>query len=273
MSPSMSLCSRRVPYPRLWSASLLAATLLLPAVRVMAQDFPGEPATAAATGPSSAYDEAIDGALGEFELGNYPEARAGFLRAHKLFPNARTHRALGMVEYELKNYADATQELALALASEEMPLEGRARAETEGLLASANNYVARLKLDLSPSTTRVWVDGSEASVSTAGTLVLGVGDYELEFRAPDRASEKRRLKVTGGEAETLHVVLAPVPKRQAGSEPKQARPLRRNPWLWGALTVVAAGAAAGTAMALTAEERRGDPQYYGGSTGQTLSGP
>ena len=60
-----------------------------------------------AAAPPRGYDEAVETALAEFEAGNYAEARSQLFKAHSIFPNARTLRALGKAEYELKNYREA----------------------------------------------------------------------------------------------------------------------------------------------------------------------
>jgi hypothetical protein len=57
----------------------------------------GEPETSVDSEPAG-YGEAIDGAVREHELGHFVEARELLLRAHKLYPNARTLRVLGKDE-------------------------------------------------------------------------------------------------------------------------------------------------------------------------------
>ena len=226
---------------------------------------------AADTKAPAGYDQAIDLAFHEFELGNYAEARTRFHEAHKLFPNARTLRALGMVEYELKNYGDAIDSLEKALASPVRALEGASREETQALLDRAKGYVARINVDLNPDVATVVVDGIPVQLGMGGILVLQVGDHNLEFRAPGRQVEKRQLKITGGEQQSLKVVLPPL--MDAHAQPKsEARPLRKNPWLWTAVGVVAVGTAVGLGVGLSdPASRTGEPQ--GGSTGITLAGP
>lgn len=257
--------------------ALALAALSNGSVRAQAAPDSARPASAAVkaqaadTKAPAGYDEAIDLAFHEFELGNYAEARARFLEAHKLFPNARTLRALGMVEYELKNYGDAIESLEKALASPVRALEGPTRADTQALLERAKGYIARINLDLNPDAATVVVDGVPVQLGMGGILLLQVGDHSLEFRAPGRQVEKRQLKITGGEQRTLQVVLPPLLDPHA--KPKaEARPLRKNPWLWTAVGVVAVGTAVGLGVGLSdPASHSGDPQ--GGSTGVTLAGP
>jgi hypothetical protein len=216
------------------------------------------------------YGPAVEVAFDEFRLGNYPEARARFLDAHQLYPNARTHRALGMVEYELKNYGDAIEQLRLALSSRVKPLEGQLRADTEALLLQAEGYVARVNVEIKPERATVVVDGVPMEIAPGETILLQVGDHNLEFRAPGRVPEKRVVKVHGGEQTSIRVVLAP----EVNADGKvEARPLRKNPWLWTAMGVAVAGAALSTVIALQAEPKEhrlnGSPEINGGIV-QTL---
>jgi hypothetical protein len=217
------------------------------------------------------YSQAIQLGSQEFEAGNYAEARSQFTRAHQRFPNARTLRALGMVEFELKNYGECIELLRAALASNTRPLEPSQRKDAEALLSRARGYVARVNLELEPDVATVLMDGVPVKLENGRTLVVQVGDHVLEFRAPGRLAEKRLVKVSGGEERTLHVVL-PAPENAAktsGSavgaplEPAQApnkerTPLYKKPWLWVVVGVVVAGAAAGTAIALT-RDKGGSP--------------
>jgi hypothetical protein len=64
-------------------------------------------------------------------------AREELRRAHAIFPNARTLRGLGMVEFELRSYVQSVQLLEQALAASVKPLDGKLRTDTEALLARA----------------------------------------------------------------------------------------------------------------------------------------
>lgn len=223
-----------------WSVSVLILSLLLPAMRARADASPE-------------YTQAVELGVAEFEQKNFLEARAHLHKAHALYPNARTFRALGMVEFELKNYTDSAAYLQQALSTRERPLDGDKRAQAEALLARALGYLALLTLDISADT-QVVLDGARSEVKSGGQLVLTLGEHVVEFRAPGRIAQKRTLNIRGGEQETLRVALAPLASpvgRQAASEREPGRPVYKNPWLWTAIGVVVAGAAAGTAVAFT----------------------
>lgn len=213
---------------------------------------PSHPARAAAD-EAPAYKEAVSLGLAEFEEKNFLEARALFARAHALYPNARTLRALGMVEYELKNYADCVQLLSQALSSSERPLTDDKREQTEKLRERATTFIARLTLKMDAGT-RVSVDGVGMDLVPGSQLVLAVGDHVLEFHATGRIGEKRTLKVKGGEQDTLRVMLSPLNTTDLSPAPADKPKPRRaykSPWLWTALGLVVAGAATGTVIALT----------------------
>lgn len=218
------------------------------------------------------FDHAIELAFKEFELGNYAEARAHFWEAHRLQPSARTLRALGMVEFELSNYVDAIGQLEQALSSNVRALEGQQRSQTEELLARAQSYVARVSLELNPIATRVSLDGAPIETGPGGTLLLQVGNHELEFQAQGRQPEKRLLKIKGGEQQTLHISLAPdiAPTThnvaQDGAARTEKRSLAKNPWLWTAVGIVVVGAAVGTAAGLGAFDKQVQAEPYSGNS-------
>jgi tetratricopeptide (TPR) repeat protein len=233
------------------------------------------PHAQAAGSETGEYTEAVNLGLAEFDEKNFAEARVHFARAHQIYPSARTLRALGMVHFELKNYVESVQFLEGALASKERPLEADKREKTEKLLARALGYIARLTLDIAPDTA-LFVDGTASNLSSGAELVLAVGEYALEFRAPGRISDKRTLKVQGGENEVLRVQLAKVSENRAASGQREdvapGRPVYKNPWLWTAIGVVVAGAAVGTAIALTRDPatKTTDPDV--GTSGVVLMG-
>jgi hypothetical protein len=235
---------------------------LWPIGSAAAQSASRMPASAA---EPAGYKAAIDNAIEEFASNNLAEAREQFGRAHALFPNARTLRGLGMVEFELRNYAESIGWLRQALASEVKRLEGRLRAETEELLERANGYVGEVRLRVSPPGTSVSVDGVASEVSAQGSLVLAVGDHILEFRAEGRLSERRAFKLSGHQVLSMELTLTePVeatPAKHGPSEgatsgpPSERTPIYKRWWLWTTVGVVLVGAGVTTALLLTADTK------------------
>lgn len=258
-------------------ALLLLLACLFPCAAGAEQAAPGPAAQEAASPPG--YLEAVGAALTEHERGSYQEARAHFQRAHALHPNARTLRGLGKVEFELRNYGEAVRHLEQALSASVRPLDGDLRIETEKLLKRARLYVGEVHVDFVPPHATVLVDGVLAARGPKTTLSLSVGDHVLEFRAQGRLSERRSITIRGGERSVIEVVLPAVPVEQVAEQPAplapsshdDRTPLRKKWWLWTAVGVVAAGAAAGIAVAARPDAQR--PQVSGGSSNTVLGNP
>lgn len=229
----------------------------------VAGDIPGP---AVALGQPAAYEAEIDLALHEYALRNYQEARVHLAQAHRIFPNARTLRGLGNVEFELRNYGEAVQYLRAALGSDVRPLDPELRAETEKILRRAAAYVGEVHVEIQPNTATVMVDGTTIASGPSTSLALMVGDHVLEFHALGRISERRVVRVVGGEQASLRIVLEladspgaphsgrPQPFTQDQGEGRtRDAPLYKKWWLWTAVGAVVAATAVGLALGLRAE--------------------
>lgn len=235
-------------------------------------------------GSPAGYEAAISLAVEEFDHNNFAEAREEFRRAHALLPSARTLRALGLTEFELRNYGDSVKYLEAALHSTVRPLAGKLKAEAKSVLARARSYVGEVHLDIEPRASVVLVDGIAIEVDFAESLVLNVGDHVLEFRSEGRVAERRAVTIEGGRSERLQVVLQPavtvphsaaeVPSPAAReSAPRAPRsdsvPLYKRWWLWTAVGVAVSGAVVATALALSPESTT---ERVPVTTGNTPSG-
>jgi hypothetical protein len=232
----------------LLTATLLTADLVPPVAYAQARKEPAE------------YREAIESALEEMELGNFVEAREQFGRAHRLFPNARSLRGLGISEFELKHYAIAVEQLSAALASATRPLEGQLRSDTEALLKRAHTYVGDLQVRVSPRTASLVIDGTRTISDLDAPIRLEVGDHVLEFRAREHTTERRQVTIHSGQVHRLEVQLSALEVEKNEARPAPSRPdavqVDETPaykrwWVWTLVGVVVVGAAAGTAIALT----------------------
>ena len=153
------------------------------------------------------YRELAARAVEEFDAGHFAEARALFLRAHALWPSARTLRTLGMTAFDLRMYPQALRELQAALADQRRPLDTAQRGQVEALIDKARDLVGEVELRLSPADAEVTVDGAAYQPEPGTALALGVGDHELVARAPGFRELHRRLQVDGRRRETLSLVL------------------------------------------------------------------
>jgi tetratricopeptide (TPR) repeat protein len=130
--------------------------------------------------PPAGYSQLVERALSEFDAQNYFEARSLFTRAHALYPNARTLRGLGVVEFALRNCEVAADYLARALSSNERPLSGELRATTEKSLTQSRDYLAHVAVTVTPAdaAARVLVDGEHfCAIQNGGMWCWGDNRY------------------------------------------------------------------------------------------------
>lgn len=204
---------------------------------------------------SPAYRELVEQALSEYGGKNYEEAASLFARAHQLYPNARTLRGMGMASFELRRYPESIEQLEGALASQVRPLDEALRGETQALLQRARGFVATVTVDLEPRAAELWLDGSK--VESAEPLHLQLGQHVLEARQAGRQSERRVLRVRGGEL--LQVKLALVADGSVHADDgshSERRPLYKNAWLWTGVGAVVAGAVVASVLLASREPDR-----------------
>lgn len=238
-------------------------------------------------GTFHAYESYVEAALREYRGHRFPEARSLFAKAHAAFPNARTLRGLAMVEFELRNYVESAALFERALNEPVRPLSGELRRETEQLRKKAEGFVAHFEI-VSKSPVVIAVDGVQTEPSAGAQIALAVGDHVLDLSAIGYASQRRRLRVRGGEHETLEVTLTPLEnsRDEAKPEPPRAAPPARtllalqveprplfarapegalrddtrafykNRWLWTGVGVATAALAFGLGFGLTAHDGR-----------------
>jgi hypothetical protein len=280
------------PTQRAWLTAL--ALVLLPA-STLAQT-PPAPAPAPAAAEPPGYRAAIDEAIAEYGAARYPEARALFMRAHALQPSARTLRGLGMTEFELRNYVEATRFLQQALSSTVRALDGELRSATEALLTRAQGFVGRYALALTPPELTLKVNSAPAPREPDGTLMLAIGDHALHAAAEGYTPISHTLRVTGGENTTLNITLerapaAPVAVAPVAAQPEPVAPpsavtptsaapprdddggsVFSSPWFWTVAAVVVIGAGVGVTLLVLSEDAGVEPTH-GGSTGAVLVAP
>jgi tetratricopeptide (TPR) repeat protein len=223
-----------------------------------------------------AYVEAIDAGLAEYARGHYREARVHFERAHGVLPSARTLRALGNTDFELRNYGDAVRHLEAALASQVRPLDDELRATTERLLERARSYVGEVHIQIDPDSATVSVDGVLVARGPRASLALVVGEHVLEFKALDRLPERRNLMINSRDKVALEVVLKQPPEQPQPLLPtstmqaNERTHLSRRAKLWIGVGVAVAAIGAGIAIGLST--RNSDAQDSS-SSGVTIQAP
>lgn len=211
------------------TSTRFCALLLLPWLLFtgMARAQPTRPASEETSRSGDAeYDQLIEKAVVEFNLGHWGEAKAFFLRAHQLRPNARTFRSLGLTSYEQRLYVDALGYFQKALASDQTPLTVAQREQVSHQLAEVRSFVTRVRLTLEPSTLSLHVDGKDPVYDQDGQLVLDPGEHELAAEASGHEPQVRALTAHGAEQIELKLSLTPLPLT-AAAEPRAQEPLPR----------------------------------------------
>jgi tetratricopeptide (TPR) repeat protein len=213
-------------------------------------------------GPSDEYEAEIGAAVDEHEAGRFEAARGHFLRAHGVFPNARTLRGLGKVEFELGNYVAAYEYLQAALESPVRPLPDDLRSESAALVERAREHVGEVTLDVKPDTAQLTVDGIAVASGAHTKLVLAEGEHVLELRAPGRLTERRQLAVHAHDQLQLAVALsapeASTPAVQLDPAPiHHDVPAHRKWWVWTVSGMALAGTVTAAVLLATRDRDRG----------------
>ncbi len=212
------------------SPSRLRSTLLVALLGTLVTTAPSSHALAAKAtvqsdteaGDSPLYRKLIKDGLAEYDAFHFEEARSIFLRAHAMSPSARTYRAIGMTCFELRDYVSAVRNLSAALKDERRPLSPDQRTHAEGLLARSRMFVDAFTLTVSPSSTRVLVDGAAMELEPDGSLLLGAGSHTLEARAPGMVGRSFPVSVKGGGRRQLTITLEPEARARTSTAPTNA---------------------------------------------------
>lgn len=192
------------------------------------------------------YRQAVEGALAEYALEHYEEARTLFTRAHALEPNARTLRGLGMVEFELRHYVRAAELLEEALVSKVKPLTDEQRTSVEALLTRTRGFIGRYDLQVQPKVEPLTLelDGRRVPFDPEQTLPLEAGEHVLRISGPDVEPRELRLDVRGGQHQTLRIELRARDHGAAESAPaSEEAPMPASARRRTALTLLGTGGA------------------------------
>lgn len=148
------------------------------------------------------YQRTIKAAVAEFQSGHWSEARALFGDAHALKPSARTHRGLGMAEFELRNYVEAITQLSASLTSQVSPLTTQQRSGVQELVRRAEAFIGRYQAFATPGAV-LRVDGHEPVFDSQGRVLLNVGKHTLVATLEGHNQLSQVVDVRGGEDQQL----------------------------------------------------------------------
>lgn len=134
--------------------------------------------------------------------GNYGGALAEFEEAYRLKPGAGSLQNVALSQKGLFRYSEAATTLEQLLAKHAGELSDGERQAVSDALTELKGLIASIKLRVQPELARVLLDGRPLSPSDwASPIVLNVGEHTLTVDAPGYTSERRVLRVAGGQRE------------------------------------------------------------------------
>jgi hypothetical protein len=154
------------------------------------------------------YHELVRQAVDQYERGNYEESKVFFTEAHRVFPNARTMRGLGMVAYTVRDYVKAIPYLEDAISSTIKPLDPPLVVEARETIARARTFIGIVRVTLAPADAKIVVDASPVTRATDGALMLNPGRHEIEASAPGYQSATRLVRVEPGAVLQIDLALS-----------------------------------------------------------------
>jgi hypothetical protein len=139
--------------------------------------------------------------------GNYGGALAEFEEAYRLKPGAGSLQNVALSQKGLFRYSEAATTLEQLLAKHSSELSDGERRAVSDALTELKGLIASIKLRVQPEAARVLLDGRPLSRSDwAAPIVLNVGEHTLTADAPGYTSERRLLRVAGGQRDVPVVV-------------------------------------------------------------------
>ncbi len=139
--------------------------------------------------------------------GNYGGALAEFEEAYRLKPGPGSLQNLALCQKALFRYAEAAGSLAQLLEKHEKELSEGERRAVDDALSELRALVASVRLRVRPEHARVLLDGRTLTPADwAEPIVLNVGEHALSAEAPGFATERRLIRVAGGQRELPQLV-------------------------------------------------------------------
>jgi hypothetical protein len=248
---------------RTFSAALCALAVTISASSAHSQANSAKPAGEAETVlGSEEYKALVREGMLKYTRGLWDDARAYFLKAHELAPNARTLRGLALVSYDRHGHnVEAIDYAEQSLAHPVQPLNEKMKAELKQLIQQAETQVVRAEVVTIPADAQLRIDRVPVTRRADGTVWLDPGEHELSVSAPSYVDETRRFQLRDERQLRLEIALqsrtaaAPAHSAAAATLPRAAA---RSPLPWVVVGVSAGVAAAGGVMLAVDQAGRGD---------------
>ncbi|HTU61714.1 MAG TPA: hypothetical protein VMF89_24830, partial [Polyangiales bacterium] len=165
------------------------------------------PADAEAVMASAEYKDLVRDGMLKYTRGLWDEARAYFLKAHALAPNARTLRGLALIGYDSQHFVQAIDYAEQSLVHPVQPLNDKMKEEAKKLIDQAQSQVARAELITTPADAEVRVDGAPVTRRADGTVWMDPGAREISVSAQGYLTETRRLELSEQQQTRLEIAL------------------------------------------------------------------
>lgn len=210
------------------TAGLLGLVVCGAPLHGLAQDTtkrPAEPSAPVKTrseSPPPGYDGLVARGVAAFDAGRYLDARELMFRAHQLYPNARTARAMGLAAFEAARYSLAVIDFEQALTVARQPMSDTQREEVERLQADANASVARFRLTGQMPGAVLQVDAAPPVWDAGGFLLVDAGEHVLSLQPAGSDTRSLTLRAEGGHWSELDLRTLRVAAREPPSNPWHA---------------------------------------------------
>lgn len=152
----------------------------------------------------------VQQAIQQCDLGNFLEAQVLFEQAHRVFPNARTLRGLGLVAYALRDYVVAVQHLDAALTNPVRPLDAAMSTQVRETAERSQALIGSIQVRLDPDTTELTIDGRPAKPDPDHAIRANPGEHELVATAAGYSELSRRVNLEPGSHLALDMRLQPI---------------------------------------------------------------
>lgn len=202
---------------------VVAGTLFLTSPSALAQAEPAPADASQAANDQKARDLFTKGAKARDE-GNLKGARQSFLEAWALKKHEQIAATLGLVEYELKDYAGAAEHLEYFLKNAPSSTPPADRARVQKMFDESRAKVGLLNIEVHEKGAEVWVGTRMVGISPLqGAVYAEGGTRTVEARLDGYTSSPVEVEVKAGaqKAETVRLDLVKTSAQGGDGKPKR----------------------------------------------------
>ncbi len=143
-----------------------------------------------------------------FNERNYEAALVEFEASYHDLPSASALQNIALCQTKLFRYVDAIDTLRTLQAKFGNELSPQEAAKVDEALGNLSQLVGTLELSVTPSNATVTLHGKPVPPEQLRyPLRLSSGEYRLEVTAPHHETDRRTIKVAGGESEEISIRL------------------------------------------------------------------